>query len=306
MPALGLGTWKAAPGEVGRAVREAIRIGYRHIDCASIYGNEAEIGEALSSAIDEGLVRREDLWITSKLWCNAHAREDVVPAARRSLEDLRLEALDLYLVHWPIGVRRDVVMARSASDFATGDDVALAETWRGMEEVAELGLARAIGVSNFSARKLRDVAASARRRPEVDQVEVHPYLQQRELLAACAAEGVAVTGYSPLGSPDRPAGMKRSDEVSLLEDPVIAEIAAQKGASPAQVLIAWQLHLGLSVIPKSVDPTRLRENLEAERLRLDESDLDEIRGLERGERYVTGSFWVLPGGPHTLASLWDE
>lgn len=305
MPALGLGTWKAQPGAVGEAVREALRIGYRHIDCASIYGNEAEIGAALAAALAAGEVRRDELWITSKLWCNAHARADVVPALRRTLADLQLEALDLYLVHWPVAVRRDVVVARAAADFVPESDVSQLDTWRGMEDARAAGLTRVIGLSNYGVERLRGLARGAAVMPEVLQIELHPYLQQRALVAHCAQAGIAITGYSPLGSADRPAGMRSADEPLLLEDPDVAEVAARHGASPAQVLIAWQLAQGWSVIPKSVDPRRLAENFAAQEIELDPDDMAQLAALDRGRRYVDGRFWVLPGGPHTMESLWS-
>jgi alcohol dehydrogenase (NADP+) len=304
MPQLGLGTWKSTAGEVGAAVRDAIRIGYRHFDCAAIYGNEAEIGAALAAAIAAGDVRRDDLWITSKLWCNAHARADVVPALQKSLADLQLERLDLYLVHWPIAVRPHAVVARTVDDFVPESEVSLLDTWRGMEAAHAAGLTRAIGMSNFGVERLTALARDAKVQPEVVQVELHPYLQQRALIAYCDAQRIRVTGYSPLGSSDRPAGMKSTDEPPLMEDPVVCEVAAHHGASPAQVLIAWQLHLGLAVIPKSVNRTRLAENLRAEEVLLDPDDLEQLAGLDRGHRYVDGRFWLLPGGPHTAASLW--
>lgn len=306
MPALGLGTWKSATGEVGAAVREALRIGYRHIDCAAIYGNEAEVGQALAAALAAGEVSRDELWVTSKLWCNSHERADVVSALSKTLADLRLERLDLYLVHWPVAVRRDRVSAKAPGDFAPESEVSLLETWRGMEDAQAAGLTRCIGVSNYSAKKLRDLAPDARVQPAVNQVELHPYLQQRELVEHCRSAGIVVTGYSPLGSSDRPAGMKRADEPVLLEDPVLSEVAAHHGASPAQVLLAWQLQLGLSVIPKSVRPARLRENFSAQDIELDPDDMQAIAALDKRRRYVDGAFWCMPGSPHSLASLWDE
>jgi alcohol dehydrogenase (NADP+) len=263
MPLLGLGTWKSAPGEVGAAVREAIRLGYRHIDCASVYGNEPEVGEAIGAAIAAGEVKREELWITSKLWCNAHGRDNVEPALRRTLADLGLEWLDLYLIHWPVPIKPGVAFPASGSDLLPAEQVPLADTWAGMEAAQETGLTRHIGVSNFSSRKLHDLIAHCRIRPKVNQVERHPLLQQSGLLADCTAAGVHVTAYSPLGSGDRPAALKAADEPVLLENPVIGAIAAEHGCSPAQVLIAWHLQSGISTLPKSVNPSRLRENLAA-------------------------------------------
>jgi alcohol dehydrogenase (NADP+) len=306
MPLLGLGTWKAAPGDVEAAVREAIRLGYRHIDCASVYANEPEVGAAIRGAIDAGEVRREELWITSKLWCNAHGQDNVEPALRGSLADLGLEWLDLYLIHWPVPIRPGVAFPSSGADLLPAEAVPLADTWRGMEAVLELGLTRHIGVSNFSSRKLHQLQADARLQPEVNQVERHPLLQQPELLADCAAEGVHITAYSPLGSRDRPAALKGADEPELLDNPVIGAIAAEHGCTPAQVLIAWQLQGGISTIPKSVSPERLRENLAAADLTLTPTDLEWISGLDQRLRLVDGSFWLLEGSPWSLQTLWDE
>jgi alcohol dehydrogenase (NADP+) len=306
MPLLGLGTWKSAPGEVGAAVREAIRLGYRHIDCASVYGNEPEVGEAIGAAIAAGEVKREELWITSKLWCNAHGRDNVEPALRRTLADLGLEWLDLYLIHWPVPIKPGVAFPASGSDLLPAEQVPLADTWAGMEAAQEAGLTRHIGVSNFSSRKLHDLIAHCRIRPEVNQVERHPLLQQSGLLADCTAAGVHVTAYSPLGSGDRPAALKAADEPVLLENPVIGAIAAEHSCSPAQVLIAWHLQSGISTLPKSVNPSRLRENLAAAEIELSSADLARIGELDQHLRLVDGSFWLLEGSPWTLQSLWDE
>ena len=306
MPLLGLGTWKSDPGQVYEAVREAIRLGYRHIDCASIYGNEPEIGAAIRDAIAAGEVTREELWITSKLWCNSHGREHVEPALRRTLQDLGLAWLDLYLIHWPVPIRPGVAFPESAEDLLPPQQLPLRDTWAGMEAALEAGLTRHIGVSNFSSRKLLDLIASCRHRPELNQVELHPLLQQPELLAVCAREGVAVTAYSPLGSQDRPAFIKDPDAPVLLDHPVIAAIAVEHGCSPAQVLLAWHLQRGISTIPKSVSPARLRENLAAADVELSPDALSRIAALDQGLRLVDGSFWVMAGGPWTLQSLWDS
>ncbi|MCP9816070.1 aldo/keto reductase [Synechococcus sp. GreenBA-s] len=305
MPLLGLGTWKSAPGEVGAAVREAIRLGYRHIDCASVYANEPEVGQAIRSAIAAGEVRREELWITSKLWCNAHGRDNVEAALRRSLGDLGLEWLDLYLIHWPVPIKPGVAFPASGSDLLPPAQVPLSSTWEGMEAALEAGLTRHIGVSNFSSRKLHELLAHGRIRPEVNQVERHPLLQQPALVADCAAAGVHITAYSPLGSQDRPAALKGADEPVLLENPVIGAIAAEQGCSPAQVLIAWQLQSGISTIPKSVSPARLRENLAAAAIELPAADLERIAQLDQHLRLVDGTFWLLEGSPWTLQTLWD-
>jgi alcohol dehydrogenase (NADP+) len=290
---------------VGSAVREAIRQGYRHIDCASIYGNEREIGAAIGEAIASGEVTREELWITSKLWCNSHGRENVEPALRRTLADLGLEWLDLYLIHWPVAIDPAVGFPTSASEVLPPSSERLRATWEGMEAALDAGLTRHIGVSNFSIRKLQDLLAHGRIRPEVNQVELHPLLQQPDLVAFCRAEGIHLTAYSPLGSGDRPAHLKAADEPVLLENPVIAAIAAEHGCSAAQVLLAWHLCRNISTIPKSVSPDRLRENLAAASIDLSPADLERIAALDQGLRLVDGSFWLMEGSPWTLQSLWD-
>ena len=306
MPALGLGTWKSAPGEVGAAVREAVRIGYRHIDCASIYGNEREIGTALAAAIADGDVTRAELWITSKLWCDRHAKKHVAPALKQTLEDLQLDYLDLYLVHWPIALKKGKLMPERAKDLIPLDKLPLAETWQGMEAAQQAGLTRQIGVSNLSVKKLRALCETATVRPSMNQVELHPYLAQLELLSTCSELGVGLTAYSPLGSQDRPEALRVEGERNLLADPLVIEIAEGIGATPAQVLLAWALQRGTAVIPKSVNPGRLAENLAAAELTLGPMDRQRLGALDAHRRYVTGDFWAVSGGPYTLANLWDE
>jgi alcohol dehydrogenase (NADP+) len=300
MPSLGLGTWKAAPGEVGQAVRDALELGYRHIDCASIYGNEAEIGAALQQAFRAGVVNREAIWVTSKLWNDCHEPEQVRPALLRSLQSLGLEQLDLYLIHWPVAHRHGVLMAEQATDQIPLEQLPLHDTWAAMEALVDEGLVRQIGVSNCSAAKIAAFLPHARHRPMVNQVERHPWLQQNALLQYCQLEQIRLTAYSPLGSPSG------DGEAPLLEDPVITGIAAEHKASSAQVLLAWGLATGTAVIPKSVRRDRLASNLAASQLELSSTDLERIAALDRHHRFVDGSFWELPDGPYRRATLWDE
>lgn len=306
MPILGLGTWKSTPGEVHQAIKEAVSAGYRHIDCAALYGNEAEIGAALQECFAEGLVTREDMWITSKLWNDRHAPDDVEEACQKTLSDLKLEYLDLYLVHWPVAMKKGVAFPQSADDMVSLEEIPITATWGAMEALADKGLCRHIGVSNFSAAKVRSLCESAKRKPEANQVEMHPYLQQSELVATCKELGVAVTAYSPLGSNDRPDVIKLADDPILLQDTAIGEIAKNRGATPAQVLISWSIHRGVSVIPKSVNPGRIKENLAAGETALEDADMQRINALDRKRRYIVGTFWTMEGSPYTLESLWDE
>jgi alcohol dehydrogenase (NADP+) len=306
MPLIGLGTWKSDPGEVHAAVREAIRIGYRHIDCAALYGNEAEIGQALRDAIRDGDVSRKDLWITSKLWSNAHGQKNVEPALRKTLMDLGLEYLDLYMIHWPIALQPTAVLPGSAADFLPLSEAPIHETWAAMEAAADAGLVRHLGVSNFSAKKIRELLPNCRLKPEVNQVELHPLLQQRDLVAYCTSNGIHITAYSPLGSGDRPAFVKAPDAPVLLDNPIIRSIAEAHERSPAQVLIAWHVQRQISTIPKSVTPARLRENLEAAELELTHAELERMGALDQRYRMIAGAFWAVAGTPWTLQTIWDE
>jgi alcohol dehydrogenase (NADP+) len=303
LPMLGLGTWKADEEAVYGAVTEAVRAGYRHIDCAAIYGNEAAIGRALADLMGEGVVSREDLWITSKLWNNAHRQNDVRPALQRTLDDLQLDALDLYLIHWPVVFRADVTFPESNDGYLSLEDVPIIETWRALEACVDEGLTRHIGVSNFSAHKLADLLGHCRIRPALNQVEMHPVLQQPALKAFCDDHGIAVTAYSPLGSTDRPAAMRAEDEPDLMALDPIREIASAHDATPAQVLLAWAVNRGTVTIPKSANPGRLRENLAAAEIELTDEEMQRIRTLDQHRRLLTGAIWK---GPYNLDNLWDE
>lgn len=306
MPAIGLGTWKSAPGEVYEAVKAAIRLGYRHIDCALIYGNEAEVGRAIAESLQSGGVTREELWITSKLWNDSHAPADVQPGIEKTLADLQLDYLDLYLIHWPVAIKKGEGFPLSKEKLISLDELPIATTWQAMESLVKAGLTRHIGVSNFSIHKLKSLLETAELPPELNQVELHPYLQQTDLLKFAETHNVFLTGYSPLGSADRPDSLKAQDEPVLLEDPTIAEIAAKHDATPAQVLISWGVQRGTAVIPKSVNPGRIEQNLAAAQVTLTAEDMAAIAALDRHRRYVDGSIWVVENGPYTLANLWDE
>lgn len=305
IPALGLGTWKSGKGEVYHAVKEALSIGYRHIDCAPAYENETEVGAAIGDAVREGTATRDELWVTSKLWNNAHEAECVQPALEKTLRDLSLEYLDLFLIHWPVVFINGVFFPRRGEDFVSLETVPISETWQALEECVKKGLVKHIGVSNFSVKKLQGLKEVATIQPAMNQIELHPLLQQPKMVEYCGGNNILLTAYSPLGSGDRPAGLKKDNEPSLLAHPVIKEIADKHGATTGQVLISWAMMRDTVVIPKSVNPGRLKENFVSAELVLDDEDMEAVKAMDQHYRFVDGSFWQAPGSPYTIANIWD-
>ena len=304
LPILGLGTWKSKPGEVRQAVYWAIEAGYRHIDCAAIYQNEREVGQGIADAIGDGLAKRNELFVTSKLWNDSHRHDDVKPALEKTLNDLRLDYLDLYLIHWPIAFKRGVGFANLREEFYTYQDVPLAQTWEAMQAQKESGLTKHIGVSNFNQNKLKEILATGGEQPEMNQIELHPFLPQQPLVDFCWQNGILVTAYSPLGSPDSRAERHKNDP-KLLENQLVAEIASKHGASIGQVLIAWSIARDIAVIPKSINQTRIIENFKAAEITLDESDMKKLAEIGVNHRFVDGSFFTGKQSPYRLSDLWD-
>lgn len=295
MPAVGLGLWKIHPSQAASLVHEALRLGYRHLDSASDYGNEVSVGDGLRAALNDRICRRDEVWITSKLWNTYHAHQHVRMACERTLRDLKIDSLDLYLVHFPIAQKFVPFEERYPPGWITDPHanpprmelvpVSIAETWGAMEELVAAGLVRHIGVSNFNVALLRDLLTYASIPPAVLQVELHPYLTQEKLLRFCRENRIAVTGFSPLGASSYvPLGMAAAGE-SVLEESIIRHAAERFGRTPAQVVLRWGVQRGTAVIPKTSRSERLRENLRIFDFELSMEEMTAISALNRNRRY---------------------
>ncbi len=309
MPAVGLGTFgsdHAPAGEIAEAVVGAASVGYRHFDCAAVYGNEREIGGALQTIMAGG-VAREELFITSKLWNNKHAPADVLASCRKSLADLQLDFLDLYLVHWPFPNHHDPgVDAHARSDTARPyiHEEYMA-TWRAMEQLVELGLVRHIGTSNMTQPKMELLLRDAAIRPAVEELELHPHFQQQQLFDYLRANGIAPVGYAPIGSPDRPERDRTPGDTVDIEDPVIVEIAQRHGIHPALVCIKWGVQRGQGVVPMSTKRRNYLANLRAVTEKpLTASEMAAIAQLDRNSRLIKGHVFLWKDG-QTWEALWD-
>jgi 2,5-diketo-D-gluconate reductase A len=252
LPQVGFGVWQVPDEAVQGAVEEALAVGYRHIDTARIYGNEAGVGRALAATA----LPREEIFVTTKVWNDDQRRDDVLRAFDASLERLHLDVLDLYLIHWPVPAADRYV-----------------ETWRTLLELRDGGRVRAVGVCNFQPSHLRRLLTETGEMPCLNQVELHPYLQQRELVGFHASHGIRTEAWSPLASGG-----------AVLDDPVVGLIAARHGVSPAQAILRWHVEQGYVVIPKSVTPARIRENLDLFAFRLDDEDMAQLGALDSGRR----------------------
>ena len=309
MPAVGLGTFGSdhvAPEEVAAAVSGAAAVGYRHFDCASVYGNEDAVGAALEAIIGGG-IDREALWITSKLWNDMHGEADVIASCRKSLADLRLDYLDLFLVHWPFPNFHPPgcdVTSRSPDAKPYIHD-AYMKTWRSMERLVDLGLVRHIGTSNMTVPKLKLVLRDARIKPAANEMELHPHFQQPELFRFVVDHGIQPIGYSPLGSPARPERDRTAEDTAPTEDPVIVRIAEHHGVHPSGVCIKWAVQRGQTPIPFSVNPRHYAANLRAAAEDpLSDDEMREIAAIDRNCRLIKGQVFLWKDG-QSWEDLWD-
>jgi len=309
LPAIGLGTFgsDSVPAQaVADAVLGAVEAGYRHLDCASVYGNQREIGHSLRRLLASG-IRREDLWVTSKLWNDQHGERDVVLSCERTLRDLQLDHLDLFLVHWPFPNFHppgcDVhARSRDASPYIHERYMA---TWRSMEKLVAMGLVRHIGTSNMTVPKLELLLRDAEIPPAVNQMEMHPHFQQPEFFRWVVERGIAPVGYSPLGSPGRPARDRMPDDTVDMDDPVILAIAGRLGVHPSVVCLKWALHRGGAAIPFSVKRSHYLSNLRAAVTPpLTDADMTAVAGIDRGCRLIKGQVFLWRDG-QSWEDLWD-
>ncbi|KAM0790496.1 NAD(P)H-dependent D-xylose reductase (XR) [Microbotryomycetes sp. NB124-2] len=293
MPATGLGLWKVDKNTCAETVYQAIKAGYRLLDGASDYGNEVEAGQGLKRAIDEGIVKREEMFITTKLWNTFHKAEHVATNARRQLRDWQLEYFDLYEIHFPISLKYVDPAERYPPGWTNPageteiENTPIQETWQAMEKLVDEGLVKHIGISNFTATLIMDLLRYARIKPAVLQVEMHPYHVQQELINFCKSFDIAVTAFSSFG----PQSWIELDHpkvklcTNLFEKDVVVDIAKKHDRTPAQVLLRWATQRGIAVIPKSNNVSRLSQNLEAENFDLAEDEIAAITRLDQGLRF---------------------
>lgn len=311
MPVVGLGTFGSdhvPPEKVAEAVKEAIALGYRHIDCASVYGNEKEIGSALKEVLDSGLVRREELFITSKVWNDMHGDGAVIASCAKSLQDLGLDYVDLYLVHWPFPNYHPPfcdVDSRSPDSrpFYIEDFMGV---WRQMEKLYKMGLAKAIGTSNVTIPKFKEILKACSVKPACNEMELHPHFQQRELMNFVLDNGMVPIGFSPIGSPQRPARDTTPEDTVDTADPVIVEIAQAHGVHPAVICVKWAAQNGQVPIPFSTTRRNYRSNLlSVTEDPLTAEEMERISKIDKNCRLIKGQVFLWEGA-ESWRNLWDE
>lgn len=309
MPAIGLGTFGSDHIHhlaVAEAVKEATAVGYRHFDCASVYGNEAHIGNSFRELFASG-VDREEIWVTSKLWNDKHGEPDVIPSCQESLSNLGLEYLNMYLVHWPFPNHHPKGCDASARSPNAQPYIHenYMRTWRKMEELVDRGLVRHIGTSNMTIPKLRLLLRDARIKPAVNEMEIHPHFQQTELFQFLCENDIQPIAFSPIGSPARPERDRSADDTAPTEDPVIVEIARNHGVHPAVICIKWAIQRGQTPIPFSVQRRNFLSNLQGVVTDpLTSQEMTAITGIGRNCRLIKGQVFLWKEG-QSWEDLWD-
>ena len=309
IPSLGMGTFgsdKYSPQQVAAAVSGGIRAGYRLIDCASVYGNEDLIGDVIQKSIEEKTVRREDLFIMSKVWNDQHG--EVIEACRKSLADLKLDALDLYFVHWPFpnnhapGCDGDA-RNENAKPFSVEEFMS---TWRQCEQLVDMGLTRYIGMSNMTVPKLEAVLPQCRIMPAALEMECHPSFQQSELWQYAVSRGIQPVAFCPLGSPSRPMRDRTAEDISDMQLPEIVSAAEAHGVHPAVICLKWAVQRGQIPIPFSVREPQYIQNLKCiTEDPLTEEEMKAIEKADRNCRLIKGQVFLWKGA-ESWHDLWDE
>lgn len=309
IPVVGLGTFGSdnySPDQVATAVKQAIALGYRHLDCASIYGNEKEIGAALQEVFAAGIVTRQELWITSKVWNNMH--HDVIGSCKQSMADLGVDYLDLYLVHWPFPNHHAQGVTVDSRDPHAVPYIHehYMKTWRDMEKLVDMGLVRNIGTSNMTVAKMELLLRDCRIKPVVNEMEMHPHFQQPELFNYLAAQDIRAIGFCPIGSPGRPDRDKTPEDTVPMEDPIILDIADKHNIHPALVCVKWAAQNGQIPIPFSVKPEKFMANLRCvTEDPLTAEEMASIKTINKRNRFIKGQVftWV---SAKDWTDLWDE
>ncbi len=309
MPVIGLGTFgsdSVSAKQIAKAVKGAAKVGYRHFDCAAVYGNEAEIGQALQEVMQSGIAR-EELWITSKLWNNKHAEKDVIPACQKTLADLQLDYLDLYLIHWPFPNSHALGVDVNSRDHNAQPYIHknYMKTWRQLEKLVDMGLVRHIGTSNMTIPKLELVLRDARIKPACNEMELHPHFQQPEFFKVVVDNGIVPIGFSPIGSPNRPVRDTTPEDTSPTQDPVIIKIAQQLGVHPAVICLKWAIQRGQVPIPFSTTPRNYFSNLQSTVSKpLTEEEMKDIATIDKNCRLIKGQVFLWKENQH-WEDLWD-
>lgn len=309
-PAIGVGTFgsdRYGPQEVAEAVKTAVRLGYRLIDCAAAYHNEVAVGEALADVLHELQLPRDEIAVMSKIWNDSHAPEAAVESVHRSLQDLQLDYLDVVFVHWPFPNEHAPGVAVESRDlqarpYIHSEFMAL---WHSLEGLVDEGIVRYLGLSNVTIPKMTRILDDARIAPLFNQMELHPTFQQGELFQFCVDRGIQPVGFSPLGSPSRPDRDRTGDDLVDMEAGPVLEIARRTGLHPAQVCIKWAVTRGQIPIPFAAKEDQLRSNLEAVASGpLTPEEIEAMRSVERNCRLIKGQVFTWPGAGSWL-DLWD-
>lgn len=311
LPVIGMGTFgsdKYDENVVADAVRFALDAGYRLFDCASVYGNEAQIGDVFAKAFEEGKVKREDIVVMSKVWNDMHGEGKVIESCKKTIEDLKVGYLDVYFMHWPFPNYHakgcDVSSRSEDSRPFFVEDFMVA--WRQMETLKKEGLVKEIAVSNVTIPKLKEILPLCEIKPFANEMELHPTFQQKELYEFCKEQGMRIVGYCPLGSPNRPERDRTAEDIADTQVPEIVEMANKRGCHPAEICLAWAIQKGHTPIPFASKQRNIQNNLNvAKNIRLTDEEMNVIAGLDASNRLIKGQVFLWKGSDD-WRDLWDE